>query len=159
DHRLRSTASAGPVERPLVICHSAAVRRHPFETAHYSQVARLFARRCARTPTAPLSREGLCLFQSLRYGNATILVMDDDGHSARDLKKETGVTPAERYLKALCDGTFLSLWSFPRIYRDQGKSGVLEKEVCDLLVVFGNHVLIFSDKACAFPKHDDISVA
>jgi hypothetical protein len=75
------------------------------------------------------------------------------------LEKQTGITPAERYLKSLCDDTFLSLWSFPRIYRDQGVSQNIEKEVCDLLVVFGNTILIFSDKACEFPRHTDVNVA
>ena len=77
----------------------------------------------------------------------------------RGLRKKEGVTPAERYLKTLCDGTFLSLWSFSGIYRDQGANKGLEKEICDLLVVFGNHVLIFSDKACRFPVGEDMTVA
>jgi hypothetical protein len=32
------------------------------------------------------------------------------------------------------------------------------KEVCDLLVVFGDHIIIFSDKHCAFPSTGDVSV-
>ena len=69
-----------------------------------------------------------------------------------------GVTPAERYLKRLCDHTFLSLWSYPSVFRDQGKQRPNQqgKELCDLLVVFENHVIIFSDKACAFPDSDDV---
>ena len=67
--------------------------------------------------------------------------------------RSEGVTAAERYLKKLCDRSFLSLWSYTGIFRDQGKTGTSGdgKEVCDLLVVFQDHVLIFSDKACAFP--------
>lgn len=68
------------------------------------------------------------------------------------IQKSDGVTPAERYLKRLCDRTFLSLWSYPGIYRDRGK------EVCDLLVVFENHIIIFSDKDCAFPNTGDIDL-
>lgn len=75
------------------------------------------------------------------------------------LQKERGVTSAERYLKRLCDGTFLSLWSFPGIYKDQGIHRGLEKEVCDLLVVFGSTIIIFSDKACDFPPTDDVNLA
>lgn len=62
-------------------------------------------------------------------------------------------TPSERYLKQLCERTFLSLWSYAGVYRDQRvPAGPQEgKEVCDLLVVFGDHVVIFSDKECAFP--------
>ena len=38
------------------------------------------------------------------------------------------------------------------MYRDQGLSQRKEgKEVSDLLVVFGNNIVIFSDKRCAFP--------
>lgn len=51
--------------------------------------------------------------------------------------------------------------SYPNVHTDEGrKKGKGDgKELCDLLVVFGNHVLIFSDKACAFPDHPDIKVA
>lgn len=73
------------------------------------------------------------------------------------LTKSEGVTEAERYLKTLCDSTFLSLWSFPGVYRVEGKGKGLSKEVCDLLVVFGNHIIIFSDKACEFPRTDDLA--
>ena len=64
-----------------------------------------------------------------------------------------GTTSSERYLAKLCRHTFLSLWSYPNVYRDQGQQTVgLGKEVCDLLVVFEDHVLIFSDKECDFPS-------
>lgn len=60
-----------------------------------------------------------------------------------------GVTDAERYLAKLCKRSFLSLWSYPGVFRDQGRvDGKGDgKEVCDLLVVFDNHIIIFSDKA------------
>jgi hypothetical protein len=62
------------------------------------------------------------------------------------------VTDSERYLTRLGERSFLSLWTYPGVYRDQGKLGVGHgKEVCDLLVVFGDHILIFSDKDCAYP--------
>ena len=63
-----------------------------------------------------------------------------------------GVTAAERYLQRLCKHSFLSLWSHMGIFRDQ-RGGCTKgdgKELCDLLVVFGDDVLIFSDKACEF---------
>jgi hypothetical protein len=49
-----------------------------------------------------------------------------------------GVTPAELYLNGLCDKSFLSLWSYPGIFRDQGKTSLAGdgKEICDHLVVF-----------------------
>jgi len=64
-----------------------------------------------------------------------------------------GVTVAERYLKRLCDRSFLSLWSYASIFRDQGKTAASGdgKEVCDLLVIFQDDIIIFSDKDCAFP--------
>jgi hypothetical protein len=72
--------------------------------------------------------------------------------------KQEGVTEAERYLKRLCDRTFLSLWSYPGVYRDQGQTAKSRegKEVCDLLVVFENHIIIFSDKDCKFPESGDL---
>jgi hypothetical protein len=70
-----------------------------------------------------------------------------------------GVTAAERYLQRLCDRSFLSLWSYPSPYRDQKADGGGDgKEICDLLVVFGEDILIFSDKNCAFPTSSDIRV-
>lgn len=43
------------------------------------------------------------------------------------------------------------------MFRDQhsGKAGD-GKEICDLLVVFDRHVIIFSDKQCAFPSTNDL---
>jgi hypothetical protein len=66
------------------------------------------------------------------------------------IEKSGGITPAERYLAQLCEKTFLSLWSYPGVYRDQGKRSdeADGKEICDLLVVFGEHIIIFSDKHC-----------
>jgi len=68
-----------------------------------------------------------------------------------------GTTTAERYLKQLCDHSFLSLWSYAGVYRDQldNPKAKVGKEVCDLLVVFENHILIFSDKDCVYPDGKD----
>lgn len=63
--------------------------------------------------------------------------------------KQQGTTPSERRLAELCSGTFLDLWSYPNVFRDQGGNGSVDgKEVCDLLVVFGKHIILFSDKDC-----------
>ena len=76
----------------------------------------------------------------------------------RGISRADGITESERYLKRLCERTFLSLWSYPGVYRDQGRSGKGDgKEVCDLFVVFENHVIIFSDKDCAFPDSGDLT--
>lgn len=59
-------------------------------------------------------------------------------------------TPAERYLQEMCRKTFLSLWSYPGLFKSPGD------ELCDLLVVFGNDIIIFSDKYCKFPNTDNL---
>jgi hypothetical protein len=71
-----------------------------------------------------------------------------------------GSTEAERYLAKLCQRSFLSLWSYPAVYRDEGRpSGKGDgKEVCDLLVIFENHIIIFSDKDCEFRNTGRIEV-
>lgn len=72
-----------------------------------------------------------------------------------------GTTPTERYLSKLCRKSFLSLWSYPNLYKDQGLKGEngTGKEICDLTVIFGNDVIIFSDKYIEFQRNVDISVA
>jgi len=82
----------------------------------------------------------------------------DVSPAPRPIVTQVGVTVAERYLKRLCDRTFLSLWSYPGIYRDQGqtKSSRQGKEVCDLLVVFDQDAIIFSDKDCEFPDSGNL---
>ncbi len=68
-----------------------------------------------------------------------------------------GTTPTERYLARLARGSFLRLWSYPCLFRDQG--GGEGKEICDLIVVFGHDVLLFSDKSCEFPDLPDLELA
>lgn len=73
----------------------------------------------------------------------------------------TGFTEAERYLARLAKRSFLSLWSHQNLFRDEfdSKSGSREgKEVCDLAVIFGNHVLLFSDKDCKYKETQDPKV-
>src|SRR5205823_1459355 len=55
---------------------------------------------------------------------------------------------------------FLSLWSYPGVFRDQGKTSADGdgKEICDLLVVFGRDILIFSDKHCEFKDSGRLAV-
>jgi hypothetical protein len=63
-----------------------------------------------------------------------------------------GVTATERFLAKLGDRSFLNLWSYPNPFRDQSDhSGARQgKEICDLLVVCGRHVIIFSEKTIAW---------
>lgn len=74
--------------------------------------------------------------------------------------KEDGITESERYLAKLSERTFIGLWSYPNVYTDEGFSKNKEgKELCDLLVVFDNKVIIFSDKDINFNTDIDINVA
>jgi hypothetical protein len=62
-------------------------------------------------------------------------------------------TASERYLAWLAGGTFLSLWSYPHPFTDEGrKSGGDGKELCDLIAVFGRDVILFSDKHIVFTQ-------
>ncbi len=72
-----------------------------------------------------------------------------------------GVTPSERFLARLARRSFLNLWCYPNLYTDEGNMDRRGngKELCDLLVVFGDHLLLFSDKYCEFPSHTDIKVS
>ncbi|WP_051571724.1 YecA family protein [Ruminiclostridium cellobioparum] len=77
-----------------------------------------------------------------------------------EIHRSEGVTESEKILNLLCKRSFFSLWTYPNVYRDQGtKDGKYEgKEVCDALAVFGDHILIFSDKSCTFPDSGSLDV-
>ncbi|ECY1325769.1 TPA: hypothetical protein MZP54_004707, partial [Salmonella enterica] len=70
----------------------------------------------------------------------------------KEIVKQDGFNESEKYLADLCSKTFLSLWSYPNVYTDEGKKSDNSdgKELCDLLVVFNQHVIIFSDKDIGF---------
>jgi hypothetical protein len=71
------------------------------------------------------------------------------------------VTRSEEYLAHLCRRAFLSLWAHSNVYTDESKpvgNGV-GRELCDLLVVFGNDVLVFSDKHNEFKSAASVEVA
>lgn len=72
-----------------------------------------------------------------------------------------GKTESERVLIRLGKKAFLSLWSYPNVFTDEGRGDGKGdgKELCDLLVVFGNNVLLFSDKECEFHGNTDVKVA
>lgn len=79
----------------------------------------------------------------------------------KDDPAAAGVTPTERYLNRLASRSFLSMWSYPGLYRDQGvgERGGEGAEICDLLVLFDKDILIFSDKDCEFPDIQDVELA
>lgn len=72
-----------------------------------------------------------------------------------------GVNASERYLAKLCERSFLSLWSYSSLTRDQGrKNGQGDgKELCDLLVVFGDDIIIFQDKECLLADSKDLQIS
>lgn len=81
--------------------------------------------------------------------------------SGRENASAGGITPSERILVRIATGTFLSPWSYSNLHTDEGRSNDKGdgKELCDLLVIFGKHVLIFSDKHCEFPDGPSLEVA
>jgi hypothetical protein len=62
------------------------------------------------------------------------------------INRASGGTPSEKLLAELADHTFLDLWSWPNVYKEPGK------ELCDLLVVCGDDVVLFSDKSVDWPS-------
>jgi len=56
------------------------------------------------------------------------------------IDKSGGVSDTERLLANICEKTFLKLWSYPNPYKFDGH------EMCDLIVVFDNHVFLFFDR-------------
>ncbi|MGN8118618.1 hypothetical protein [Labrys sp. 22185] len=70
--------------------------------------------------------------------------------------RNVGSTESEKYLAHLGERSFLNLWSYPSPFIDKKADGKGDgKELCDLLVVCGDHVLIFSDKTIAWPDGND----
>lgn len=74
--------------------------------------------------------------------------------------RRTGFTDSERYLASLADKAFLLLWSYPNTFIDRKQNGGGDgKEFIDLTVIFGNYVLLFSDKFIEWPLVDDQDLA
>src|SRR5258708_37586657 len=69
------------------------------------------------------------------------------------IKRGIGFTPTEKNLAAFADKVFLNLWSYPNLFKRDGK------ELCDVLVVCGDDVLIFSDKNIGWPKGSDFGLS
>jgi len=76
------------------------------------------------------------------------------------IKRSEGTTESERYLGSLADRSFIDLWSYPNTFTNKkDKNGGDGKELCDLLVVCGDDVVIFSDKSIGWPAHQDLNVS
>lgn len=78
-----------------------------------------------------------------------------------DLGGAKGVNESERLLSHLCKKSFLSLWPHANLFNDSDMHGGKgsAKELCDVLVVFGNDVIIFSDKHVPFQSHKPLEIA
>lgn len=78
-----------------------------------------------------------------------------------NIQKSKGITPSEQYLSKLCSKSFLSLWSYSNLYTDKGRRSDkgIGKELCDLLVIFGADVIIFSVKFIEFNRLIDIQIS
>lgn len=86
--------------------------------------------------------------------------VDGQGNAWAWLRTASGKTASESQLLELARASILSLWSIPGPYTDDGlgRNGG-GAELCDLMVIFGDHVLLFSDKDCTFPTHPDLKIA
>ena len=69
------------------------------------------------------------------------------------IERSKGENATERLLSEFCDNTFLKLWVYPNPYKS------LAKELCDVLVVFENHIFIFSVKDIKFNTDKSIDIA
>lgn len=78
-----------------------------------------------------------------------------------DLPESEGVNDSERILTTLCRKSFLRLWSQTNVFTDEGfKNGKgSTRELCDALVIFGNDVIVFSDKHVTFQAGKELAVA
>lgn len=62
---------------------------------------------------------------------------------------KVGLTPSEKFVNALCEKSFLKLWTHPN---PKGKKG---KELCDCLIVCAEHVIIISVKEIQYKDTGD----
>lgn len=69
----------------------------------------------------------------------------------RKIERGLPVNTTEKTLSDLCDLAFLKLWSFPNPYKEPGK------ELCDVLVVFDNNIIIFSVKNIKYNENKGLA--
>lgn len=69
----------------------------------------------------------------------------------RKIERGIPVNTTEKTLSDLCDLAFLKLWSFPNPYKEPGK------ELCDVLVVFDNNIIIFSVKNIKYNENKGLT--
>ncbi|MFZ6707852.1 hypothetical protein [Undibacterium sp. TC9W] len=62
------------------------------------------------------------------------------------------VNESEERLADLSRRTFMSMWSYQNPFYKEGK------ELCDVLIVFGQDVIVISDKAISYTEHKDSAI-
>ncbi|PWB15472.1 hypothetical protein DCO44_06080 [Acinetobacter sp. AM] len=70
------------------------------------------------------------------------------------INRETSFTESEKLVNELGSKSFLRFWTWPNLFRDQENG----KEICDLIIVFGNDILLISDKKIEFNTEKDLEV-
>jgi hypothetical protein len=73
------------------------------------------------------------------------------------IHRSRGSTASERLLADLGEQAFLDLWSYPNLFYEKKQGGVGDgKELCDMLVVCGDDVIILSDKHIKYQEDKDV---
>lgn len=97
-----------------------------------------------------------CFEQTRRMGMSS-----SEKSGVFDISDAEGVNESERLLMTLCRKSFLSLWAHANLHTDQdmrdGKGSA--KEFADVMVVFGDDIIIFSDKHITYQSENDNAVA
>jgi hypothetical protein len=102
-----------------------------------------------------VASNALIIMRPSRRSPRTAAVWDNRPTVSAGGSRQSGSTPSERLVADLAERSFLGLWSYANVHRDQGRPGEEDgKEVCDLIAVFRDDVLLFSVKECAFPPGD-----
>jgi hypothetical protein len=80
--------------------------------------------------------------------------------AAEAIHRSRGSTASERLLADLGEQAFLNLWSYPNLFYDKKQNNKGDgKELCDLLVVCGDDVIIFSDKHIKYQSEKPVQLA
>jgi hypothetical protein len=105
------------------------------------------------------------LLQVTQAPEVELASSDGGSQSPPEIVSETihrsrGSTATERLLADLGEQAFLNLWSYPNLFYEKKQGGKGDgKELCDLLVVCGDDVIIFSDKHIKYQSDKDVQVA
>lgn len=74
--------------------------------------------------------------------------------------RSQGLNSSEAFLLDLADETFLRLWSYPNVFVGKPRArGIKPLELCDLLVICGNDIIVFSDKDVSWPQCETIEAS